>query len=153
MTKILFVCHGNICRSPMAEFLMKDVVKSRGLADEFFIASAATSTEELGNSVYPPVRSLLKSKGVDCSQKRAVQVCRSDYERYDYIVCMDSNNLRNIKRIIPNDQSGKISRLLDFTGECRDVADPWYTRDFSATERDVERGCEALLEYILQNKR
>ena len=148
MTKILFVCHGNICRSPMAEFIMKDIVKKRGLADEFYIASAATSTEEIGNNVYPPVRSLLKARGIDCSQKTAIQVRRADYNNYDYIICMDSNNLRNIKRIIPDDPENKISRLLDFTGEHRDVADPWYTRDFSATERDVERGCNALFEHI-----
>lgn len=151
MIKIMFVCHGNICRSPMAEFVMKELVKSRGLERDFYIASAATSTEEIGNGVYPPVRKLLRERGIDTSEKRAIQVTFSDGEKYDYLVCMDSANLRNITRLISGDAMKKVSRLLDFTSHPRDVADPWYTRDFSATERDVDEGCKALLEYILNN--
>ncbi len=151
MIKILFICHGNICRSPMAEFVMKELVKARGLEDDFFITSAATSTEEIGNPVYPPVRRLLEKRGINCSQKRATQVKKSDYENYDYLVCMDSNNLRNLARIIGTDNSGKVSRLLDFTDSPHDVADPWYTGNFDITERDVNTGCKALLEHILKN--
>jgi protein-tyrosine phosphatase len=148
MIKILFVCHGNICRSPFAEFVMKDLVKNEGLADEFFIRSAATSTEEIGNGVYPPVRKLLEVRGISCSEKRASQVRKCDYENYDYIVCMDKNNLRNISRIVGADTENKISLLLDFTDTPRDVADPWYTGDFEATQSDIDKGCLALLEYI-----
>lgn len=146
--RILFVCHGNICRSPMAEFIMKELVRNAGLEKEFYIASAATSTEEIGNPVYPPVRRLLTARGIDCGKKRAVQVRASDYADYDYIVCMDEHNLRNIRRIISADPEGKISLLMDWTGTPRDVADPWYTRDFAATERDVEEGCHALLAHL-----
>ena len=148
MTKILFVCHGNICRSPMAEFLMRELVKEKGLENEFYIASAATSTEELGSPVYPPVRKILQARGIDCDAKRAVQVRASDYDKYDYIVCMDRNNLRNIKYIIPDDPEEKISLLMAYTGDARDVADPWCTRDFEAAERDINAGCEALLKEI-----
>lgn len=130
---------------------MKEIVKEKGLEDSFYIASAATSTEEIGNGVYPPVRKLLKERGIDTSGKRAVQVTYSDGEKYDYLVCMDSANLRNIARLISGDAMKKVSRLLDFTNSPRDVADPWYTRDFSATERDVVSGCNALLDYILNN--
>ena len=148
MTKILFVCHGNICRSPMAEFLMRELVKEKGLESEFYIASAATSTEELGSPVYPPVRKILQARGIDCDAKRAVQIRASDYDKYDYIVCMDRNNLRNIKYIIPDDPEEKISLLMAYTGDARDVADPWCTRDFEAAERDINAGCEALLKEI-----
>ena len=151
MIKILFICHGNICRSPMAEFVMKELVESRGLSCNFQIASAATSTEEIGNPVYPPVKRLLTRRGIDCSSKRARQVTRCDYREYDFLVCMDSNNLRNLFKIIGNDTVGKVSRLMDFTESPHDVADPWYTGDFDTTERDINKGCEALLEYILSN--
>ena len=123
MTKILFVCHGNICRSPMAEFLMKELVESRGLESEFYIESAATSTEEIGNGVYPPVKRILAARGIDCSAKRARQMTRSDYDRFDYIVCMDIKNLRNMG-YIATDTQGKYSRLLDYTNNPHDVADP-----------------------------
>ncbi len=149
MIKILFICHGNICRSPMAEFVMKDLVKSEGLADKFIIASAATSGEEIGNPVYPPVRAILSKRGISTEGKRAVRVTKGDYDYYDYLICMDKNNLRNLEFIIGNDSKQKVSRLLDFTDNPHDVADPWYTGDFNLTERDVDNGCKALLQYII----
>ena len=148
MVKILFVCHGNICRSPMAEFVMKDLVLRKGEENEFFIASAATSREELGNGVYPPVKRILSAMGIDCSGKRARQVTKADYAEFDYIVCMDRNNMRNIKYIIESDPENKIFMLLSLTETPRDVADPWYTGDFEATKRDVIIGCERLYEHI-----
>ena len=148
MIKILFVCHGNICRSPMAEFIMKDLVKNAGLEDNFEIASAATSTEELGNSVYPPARRKLAEHGISCSGKTARQMNRSDYARWDYLIGMDSANFRNMHRICGGDPDGKISLLLDHAGIRRDVADPWYTGDFEATWQDVMTGCTALLNEL-----
>ena len=148
MKKILFVCHGNICRSPMAEFLMKELVRENGLENDFYIESAATSTEEIGNGVYPPVKHILTARGIDCSQKRARQMTRTDYDKFDYIVCMDSKNLRNMGYIAA-DNKNKYSRLLDYTAHPHDVADPWYSGDFATTEREVELGCDALLRYIL----
>lgn len=153
MVKILFVCHGNICRSPMAEFVMKDLVRRKGEENEFFIASAATSREELGNGVYPPVKRILAAMGIDCSGKRARQVTKADYAEFDYIVCMDKNNMRNIKYIIPSDPENKIFMLLSLTETPRDVADPWYTGDFEATKRDVIIGCERLYEHIKKQSR
>ena len=150
MTKILFVCHGNICRSPMAEFLMKELVKESGLQNDFYIESAATSTEEIGNGVYPPVKRILNARGIDCSAKRARQMTRADYDKFDYIICMDSKNLRNMS-YIATDTDGKYSRLLDFTDTPHDVADPWYSGDFATTEREVEQGCKALFQYILSH--
>lgn len=149
MIKILFVCHGNICRSPLAEFLMKELVESKGLQNNFYIESAATSTEEIGNGVYPPVKRILKSRGIDCSDKHARQMSRADYDKFDYIVCMDSKNLRNMGYIAA-DAQGKYSRLLDYTNNPHDVADPWYSGDFATTECEVEKGCQALLDYILK---
>lgn len=174
--KILFVCHGNICRSPMAEFVMKKLVRdlpAESLADvEFEIASAATSTEEIGNPVYPPARRMLATHGIDCSGKTARQMTARDYEYYDYIVLMDRNNLRNLRWILPadvyaretggagsptnnlthcpakNSTSRKVSLLMDWVGERRDVADPWYTGDFQATWDDVNAGCSAMLSKI-----
>ena len=148
MIKILFICHGNICRSPMAEFLMKEIVSERGIEKDFYIESAATSTEEIGNGVYPPVKRILNARGIDCSAKRARQMTRADYDKFDYIVCMDSNNMRNMMRIAA-DANGKYSKLLSFTDCPHDVADPWYSGDFETTEREVQEGCEALLNYIL----
>lgn len=153
MVKILFVCHGNICRSPMAEFIMKDLVRRKGEENEFFIASAATSREELGNGVYPPVKRILSAMGIDCSSKRARQVTKEDYAEFDYIVCMDKNNMRNIKYIIPEDRDNKIFMLLSLTETPRDVADPWYTGDFEATKNDVIIGCEKLYEHINEQSR
>ena len=150
--RILFVCHGNICRSPMAEFVMKKMVKElpadsplRGV--DFEIASAATSTEEIGNPVYPPACRMLARHGIDCGGKTARQVTARDCTYYDYIVLMDRNNLRNIQRFLPRD-SGQVSLLMEWLGESRDVADPWYTGDFQATWDDVNAGCRAMLSKL-----
>ena len=150
MIRILFVCHGNICRSPMAEFVMKDIVKKEGLADEFQIASAATSTEEIGNPVHHGTRSKLAQLGISTSGKYAVQMKRSDYQEYDYIIGMDSWNYRNMLRIAGKDNDSKISLLLDYTDHPRDVADPWYTGDFEKTYEDVLAGCQGFLAYLRQ---
>lgn len=149
MTKVLFVCHGNICRSPMAEFVMKDLVGKRGLEAQFKIASAATSTEEIGNPVYPPARRKLAEHGIGCEGHAARQLRRSDYRDWDYLVGMDGANLRNMNRICGGDPQKKLSLLLDYTGRPRDVADPWYTGDFDRTWEDVNAGCRALLDHIL----
>ena len=149
MTRILFVCHGNICRSPMAEFVMKDMVHTRGLDDRFEIASAATSREEIGNPVYPPARRKLAQHGISCGGHHARQMTREDYDRYDHIVGMDHANIRNILRITGGDPEGKVSLLLDHTARAgQEVADPWYTRDFDETWQDVTEGCAGLLEEI-----
>ena len=148
MQKILFVCHGNICRSPMAEFVMKDMVKKAGREWEFEIASAATSTEEIGCPVYPPARRKLAEHGIGCAGMTARQLRRDDYEAYDLLIGMDSANLRNMHRICGGDPEGKISLLMDWTSRPRDVADPWYTGDFEATWRDVLEGCEAVLAAV-----
>ena len=153
MTRILFVCHGNICRSPMAEFVMKELVRQKELADAFAIASAATSTEEIGNPVYPPARRKLAQHGIDCAGKTARQMTKSDYDRYDLLIGMDAANLRNMRRICGGDPAGKIRLLLDGTDHPRDVADPWYTGDFEATWRDVSEGCRTLLTALTQKKR
>ena len=151
MTKILFICHGNICRSPMAEFVMKDMVKKAGRAAQFEIASAATSTEEIGNPVYPPAKMILAEHGIDCAGKRARQLARRDYEDYDMLIGMDAANLRNMGRICGGDPDGKLSLLMDYTPHPGDVADPWYTRDFQATWRDIEEGCRGLLDKLLKD--
>lgn len=152
MKKILFVCLGNICRSPMAEFIMKALVESKGLGDEFYIESAATSREELGNPVYPPVKRVLEKRGINCTAKRARQITAQDGDKFDYIICMDSSNVSNTKRILSSINHSKIYKLLDFTAAPRDVADPWYTGNFSATENDVDLGCNGLLQFILSKK-
>ncbi|MBQ7968730.1 MAG: low molecular weight phosphotyrosine protein phosphatase [Clostridia bacterium] len=146
--KILFVCHGNICRSPMAEFLMKKLVMDKGQSDRFYIESAATSTEELGNRVHYGTRGVLDKYKIDYSKKRAVQITKADYDKYDYIIGMDRYNLRNMQRVFGEDRQNKISLLLDWSGDCRDVADPWYTGDFSQTEADILAGCSALFEKL-----
>ena len=152
MTKILFVCHGNICRSPMAEFVMKDLVKKAGLEDRFCIESAATSTEEIwngiGNPVYPPAKRKLAEHGISCEGKRARQITKQDYYRFDLIIGMDQANLRNMKRICGGDPEGKMRLLMEYTDRPGEVADPWYTGDFDATWRDVLEGCRGLLEHI-----
>lgn len=147
MVRVLFVCHGNICRSPMAEFVMKDLVRKAGREEEFYIESAATSTEEIGNDVYPPARRKLAEHDISCKGKTARQMTRRDYERFDLLVGMDSWNIRNMKVICGGDPDGKIHQLLDFTNRPGDVADPWYTGDFEATWRDVSEGCQCLLTY------
>ena len=145
MIKILFVCHGNICRRPMAEFVMKDLVEKRGLGAHFEIASAATSTEELGNPVYPPARRKLAEHGIGCAGHAARQLRREDYDCYDYLIGMGSANLRDMRRICGGDSQGKLCLLMDFTVRPGDVADPWYTGDFESTWRDVLEGCRGLL--------
>lgn len=148
MIKVLFICHGNICRSPMGEFILKKMVKEKELADKFEIASAATSTEEIGNPVYPPAKRKLKEHGIDCSGKYAVQLKRIDYDRYDYFLCMDNRNIQNTLRIFGSDPEGKVSLLLSYCGERREVADPWYTDDFDTAYDDIWRGCRAFLEKL-----
>lgn len=146
--KILFVCHGNICRSPMAEFVMKHLVEERGLQERFEIASAATSTEEIGNPVYPPARRKLAEHGIGCHGKTARQMTMEDYRYYDLIIVMDQSNVRNLKRLLGEDTEGKVHLLMDYTSRPGEVADPWYTGNFDATWRDVLEGCEGLLEYL-----
>ena len=149
MKRIMFVCHGNICRSPMAEIIFRDMVKKLGRESEFVIASRATSTEELGNPVYPPARAELAKHGLSCEGKFAIQLKSADYDDFDIFVGMDSANIRNMHRIFGIDPEAKIKKLMDFTERGGDVADPWYTRDFGVTYRDVCDGCEGLLESIL----
>lgn len=149
MTKILFVCLGNICRSPMAEFLMRDLVRRAGAEDAFAIASAATSREELGSPVYPPARRKLAEHGIDCAGKTARQLLREDYGRWDLLVGMEEANLRGMRRICGGDPEHKISLLLDHTDRPGDISDPWYTGDFEQAWRDIERGCKALLAELL----
>ena len=143
--KILFVCHGNICRSPMAEFVMKHLVEERGLQNKFEIASAATSTEEIGNPVYPPARRKLAEHGINCEGKRARVMTREDFSYYDHIIVMDNENLQSIKWLFGKDKDHKVRLLMDYTDRPGEVADPWYTGDFEATWRDVLEGCEGLL--------
>ncbi len=153
MTNILFVCLGNICRSPMAEFVFRDLVQKRGLGERFSVASAATSTEELGNPVHPGTRRRLEREGISTYGKTAVQLCRRDYPKYDYLIGMEQRNLRGMLRILGEDPEGKVRRLLDFTDSPRDIADPWYTGDFDRTYDDVLEGCQGLLAYLLAEGR
>lgn len=152
MTKILFICHGNICRSPMAEFMMKDMVKKEGQEDRFLIESAAVSREEIGNPVYPPAREMLARHGISCAGKRARQMTVQDYEEYDLLIAMDRSNLTRMERICGGDTQGKIYLMMDFTSRPGEVADPWYTGDFTATWRDLEEGCRGLLDYLEKRK-
>lgn len=148
MIKILFVCHGNICRSPMAEFVMKDLVEKAGLKDRFHIESAATSTEEIGNPVYPPARRKLAEYGISCAGHAARQLTRKDYDQFDWLIGMDFANLRNMRRMCGGDEQDKIHLLMDYTHRPGEVADPWYTGNFEATWQDVREGCEGLLQYL-----
>lgn len=145
MTKILFVCHGNICRSPMAEYLFKHLAAQAGRSAEFEVASAAVSTEETGNDLYPPAKRTLTAHGVPFTRHAARQLTRADYAYYDRIICMDRSNLRLLRYIIGEDTAGKVSLLMEWSGESRDVADPWYTGEFEVTYRDLLQGCTAML--------
>lgn len=148
MIKIMFVCHGNICRSPMAEFVFRNMVKAEKYLDKFHIASSATSREEIGNGVHPGTKRKLREVGISCDGKTAVQLTKKNYETYDYILCMESYNIKNSLRIIGEDKEKKIYRLLDFSSNPRDIADPWYTGNFDETYADIVEGCSALLNYI-----
>lgn len=150
MIKVMFVCHGNICRSPMAEFVMKKLVSDAGYSNDFYISSSATSTEELGNPVYPPARSELSKHGIGCAGKTAVQLRKSDYDNYDYFIGMDTANIRNMNRIFSSDKDGKIYKLLTFAGRSDDVSDPWYSRDFGTAYADIEEGCKGLLKQLME---
>ena len=146
MIRILFLCHGNICRSPMAEFIFKDLVRKNGLEDQFYIESAAVSTEEIGNSIYPPAKRCLNAHGIPFDKnKTARQITRADYDRFDLIIYMDRMNLRWLKYIIPDDPQKKFRLMMSFTGQDRDVADPWYTGDFETTYRDITSAAKALI--------
>lgn len=150
--RIMFVCHGNICRSPMAEFIFKDMIKRLKIEDEFVVASSATSTEEIwgdiGNPVYPPAKAELSKHGISCEGKRAVQLRKSDYDKYDLFIGMDNMNIRNMHRILGNDPEGKIRKLMDYTDRGGDVADPWYSGRFDVAYRDIYGGCEALIKSL-----
>ncbi|MFU0827455.1 MAG: protein-tyrosine-phosphatase [Lachnoclostridium sp.] len=152
MIKVLFVCLGNICRSPMAEYIFKDLVRKKGFSDKFVIASAGTSSEEVGNRVHPGTMRILKGLGIDASQKRAIQLRKEDYDRYDYIIGMEQSNIRSMERIFKGDSQKKIMRLLDFSPRPRDIADPWYTGNFDKTFEDVMEGCQVLLDYICKRE-
>lgn len=153
MTKIMFVCHGNICRSPMAEFIFKDMIRKQGLDQDFVVRSCATSTEEIwgdvGNPVYPPAQRELKKHGISCEGKRAVQLKKSDYDKYDLFIAMDSMNVRNIGRIFGKDPQNKVHKMMDYTDRKGDVADPWYTGRFDVTYTDILDGCKGLLESLI----
>ena len=150
MKKILFVCHGNICRSPMAEFVLKNLVHEAGRDSDFIIESKATSTEEIGNDMYPPAKAKLREEGIPFTRRAASQIKKSDYEKYDLIICMDSANMNNMLRILGLDTDGKCHKLLEWTGSAGDIADPWYTDDFDTTYHQVDMGCRALLNTLLQ---
>lgn len=149
MKKIMFVCHGNICRSPMAEFVFSDMIAKRGLSHKLSCASSATSTEELGNDIHYGTRRILDKYAIPYRRREATQLSHTDYDKYDLFVGMDAANIRNMLRIFGSDPEGKVVRLLDLTDRARDVADPWYTGDFETTYRDITRGCEALLDRLL----
>lgn len=152
MIKILFICHGNICRSPMAEFIFKDLIKKSGYEDKFFVSSCATSTEEIyngiGNPVYPPAKAELLKHGISCDGKRAIRLTKDDYEKYDLLICMDENNIRNALHILGGDPENKLKKMMDFTNRKGDVADPWYCGNFDKTYRDIYDGCAGLLKAL-----
>ena len=152
MIKVLFVCHGNICRSPMAEYIFKDMVKEAGLEREFRIASAATSAEEIGNSIYPPAGRKLLEHGIRADGHRARQLRREDYAQWDYLIGMESIHLRRMTALFRGDPEGKLTRLLDYTDRPGDISDPWYSDDFDTAWREIERGCRALFEELLEEK-
>ena len=148
MTKILFICHGNICRSAMSEFIMRDMVEKRGLSDRIEVASAATSREEIGNNMYPPAKRKLDKEHIPYTPRQARQVTKADYDKYDLLLCMEQNNIRNLKRIIQDDPDHKIHLLLDYTDNPRDISDPWYSGDFDTAYEDIAEGCRGLLTFL-----
>ena len=148
MKKILFICHGNICRSPMAEIIFNDIVRKNKKQKDYYVRSAATSTEELGNPVYPPARKVLAQNGLSCEGKYSVRVTKEDYNNFDMLICMDRNNIRNLKYIIGDDTENKVSLLMDYTNSPGDVADPWYSGNFDLTYNDIKEGCLKLFEYL-----
>ena len=148
MIKLLFICHGNICRSPMAEFIMKDIVKKEGMEKQFEIASAATSQDEIGNPVYPPAKKELNKHHLSCEKKTARQMTKKDYDYYDYLIAMDHYNLTNIKVFVGDDPLHKVSLLMSYTGHSKDVVDPWYTGNFEKAFDDIEKGCQDLFQQI-----
>ena len=150
MIKVLMVCHGNICRSAMAEFIMRDMLIHRGVSDLVRVASAATSREEIGNDMYPPAKRKLDREKIPYYPRQARQITRADYDEYDFIVCMEQYNIRNLKRIIPEDPEEKVHLLLDYSSRPRDISDPWYTGDFDQAYDDIVEGCEGLLDYICE---
>lgn len=148
MIKVMFVCHGNICRSPMAEFILKNMVKEMGIEDNFEISSSATSREEIGNDMYPGAKNKLRDEGIPFSKRKARQFTKNDYEYFDHIIIMERYNFVNLCRIIGDDPQGKVSLLLDFAGEKRDIADPWYTGNFDKTYSDIVRGCRGFINTV-----
>jgi len=148
MKKILFICHGNICRSPMAEYVFKDMVSRAGLSDSFHIASAATSAEEIGNRIYPPAGRKLREHGIDAAAHRARQLRREEYDKWDYLIAMENIHVRRMTALFRGDPEGKITRLLDYTDRPGDIDDPWYSDDFDTAWREIERGCRALFEKL-----
>ena len=151
MIKVMFVCLGNICRSPMAEFVFKDIVKKQGLEKEFYIKSSATSSEEIGNDIHYGTRNKLIQEGISFEKREATKLKTKDYEKYDYIIGMDTANIRNLNRMLKGDPEGKIRLLLEMTGRSGDIADPWYTGDFQLTYLDIEEGCKGFLQYLKEN--
>lgn len=148
-TRVLFVCHGNICRSPMAEMIFKELARERGVEDRFEVASAATSTEEIGNDVYPPARAELARRRIPCERRRAVQMTKADYNYYDKILVMDRMNLRNLNRLLGGDTQNKVEMLMDYTARGGDVADPWYSDRFDVAFRDIDEGCRGLMDALI----
>ena len=148
MIKVLFVCHGSICRSPMARYVFQDMIEKRGIAKDFYVDCAAMTYEEIGNPVYPPIRQVLNAHGIDCSGYQARHISRDEYREYDYIIGMDGENMRDLSYQLGDDPDGKFYRLLDFTDRPRDIADPWYTRQFEDCYEDVVRGCQGLLVHL-----